>query len=88
MSTFLNQIKLVYGPFGQNNMHSTLDFCPRPARKEANVPLNKRNYGLTVLIKIDCAVAPGVSMKTERGRGSEFGLILRLECLGSAVAAA
>ena len=48
----------------------------------------KRIRDLTDLINIDCAVAPGVSMKTERGRGSEFGLILRLECLGSAVAAA
>ena len=33
-----NQIKLVYGPFGKNNMYSTLDFCPGPARKETNVP--------------------------------------------------
>jgi hypothetical protein len=69
-------------------MHSTLDFSPGPARKETNVPLNKRNLDLTVLINMYCAVAPGVSMKTERGRGSEFGLILRLECLGSALAAA
>ena len=26
------------GPFGPSNMHSALDFCPRPARKETNVP--------------------------------------------------
>ena len=37
MSTLQNQIKLVYGPFRQSNMHSTLDFCPRPARKKTNV---------------------------------------------------
>ena len=35
----LNQLKLVYGPFGQGNMHSNLDFCPTTARKETNVPL-------------------------------------------------
>ena len=28
---------MVYGPFGQSNMHSTLDFYPRPARKETLV---------------------------------------------------
>ena len=39
MSPLLNQLKLVYGLFGQRNVHSTLDFCPRQARKEANVPL-------------------------------------------------
>ena len=33
LSTLLNPFKLVYGPFGQSNMHSTLDFCPRLARK-------------------------------------------------------
>ena len=37
LSTLLNQLKLVYGPFGQRNMHSTFDFYPTPARKEANV---------------------------------------------------
>ena len=35
--------KPVYGPFGMRNMYSTLDFRPRPARKETNVPLNKRS---------------------------------------------
>ena len=40
----------VYGPFGQSNKHSTPDLCPRPARKETNVPLHKRNFKLTVLI--------------------------------------
>jgi hypothetical protein len=34
----LNRFKLVYGPFWQNNMCSTLDFCYRPAREETNVP--------------------------------------------------
>ena len=28
-------------------MHNTLEFCPRPARKETNVPLNKRSKALT-----------------------------------------
>ena len=33
---------LVYGPFGQSITFTvTLDFCPRPARKETNVPLHK-----------------------------------------------
>ena len=27
----------------QNNMDSTLDVCPRSARKETNVPLHKRS---------------------------------------------
>ena len=39
----LIQFKLVYGAFGQRNMHSTLDFCLRPARKETNVPIHKRS---------------------------------------------
>ena len=52
MSTLLNQFEIVYGPFGQSNMHSTLDFCPIPARREVNVPLHKRSKELTVLIHI------------------------------------
>ena len=48
LSTQPNQIKLVYWSFGQGKMHSKLDFCPRPARKETNVPQHK----LTVLIPI------------------------------------
>ena len=36
LSTFLNQIKLVYGPSEQSNMHSTLNFCPRPVSKRMN----------------------------------------------------
>ena len=28
--------KLVYGQFGQSNMHHRLDFCPRLARKDSN----------------------------------------------------
>ena len=39
MYTLLVQSKLVYAPFGQDNIYSTLDFCPRPARKETNVLL-------------------------------------------------
>ena len=45
----LNQLKLVYGLFGQSKIHSTLDFCPRPARKETNDPLHKRSLELTAL---------------------------------------
>ena len=37
--TLQNWFKLVYGPFGQSNMHHTLDLCPnQAARKESNVP--------------------------------------------------
>ena len=43
LSTLLNQLKLVYGPFGQSNMHSTLNFCPKATMKEINVPLYKRS---------------------------------------------
>jgi hypothetical protein len=28
MYTLLNQLKLAYEPFGQSNMHGTLNFCP------------------------------------------------------------
>ena len=42
LSTLLIQIKLVYGLFGQSNMHSTLDSWPRPDRRDTNVPLDKR----------------------------------------------
>ena len=38
--------KLVYGPFGQSNMHSTLDFCLNPVRKERNVPVKKKDKSL------------------------------------------
>ena len=31
------QFKLVHGPFGQGTMHSILDLCPRPSRKEKNI---------------------------------------------------
>ena len=41
----LIQFKLVYEPFVQRNMHSTVDFCPRPTRNDTNVPLHKlRTY--------------------------------------------
>ena len=36
-STLLNKLKLVYGMSEQSNMHRTLDFCLRPARKKTNV---------------------------------------------------
>ena len=38
LSTLLISFKLVYGSFGQSNMHRTLDFCPRQAM-EMNVSL-------------------------------------------------
>ena len=34
LSDLRNLFKLVYGQFGQSNMHSTLDFCLGPAKKE------------------------------------------------------
>ena len=36
-------LTVVNGPVGQSNMNSTLDVCPGPARRETNVPLNKRS---------------------------------------------
>ena len=48
LSTFLIQFKLVYGPFRQNNMHSRLCFCPRPAKKETNLQLRKKSDKLIV----------------------------------------
>ena len=39
--TLLIQFKLVYGPFGQSKMHSTLAFCQRQSKNETNVPLHK-----------------------------------------------
>ena len=35
----MNQFKLVVGPFEQG----IVDFCPRPARKDMNVPIHKRS---------------------------------------------
>ena len=52
----LIQFELVFGPSGQSNMQSKLDFCPRPAMREKNVPLDKRSKQLTVLIYIYCAL--------------------------------
>ena len=40
-STLLIQFKLVYECLVKSNMHNTFDFCPRPARKEPNVPLKQ-----------------------------------------------
>ena len=42
LSTLLIQFKLVYEPFGQSNMQSTLDFCLRPARKENECTTTKQ----------------------------------------------
>ena len=41
LSTLLIHFKLIYGLFGQSNRYSTLDLCPRLARR--NVPLHKRS---------------------------------------------
>ena len=38
LASLLNQFKLVYGLFGQSNMHIT--FCPSKAWKETNVHLH------------------------------------------------
>ena len=43
LATLLIQFELVYRPFGRSNMQSILDFCPRPAKKETNVPLHNRS---------------------------------------------
>ena len=40
------------GRLGRATCTVTLDFCPRPARKETNVPLHKRSQELTVLIYV------------------------------------
>ena len=45
-------LKLVDGQFGQSKMHRTLDFFPRPARKETNVHMKSKE--LTVLMYILC----------------------------------
>ena len=52
LSTLLIQFELVYGSFGQSNIHSTIDFCPRPARKKMYVPLHKRHYVELTVLKI------------------------------------
>ena len=52
--TLTNWFKLVYGQFGQSNMHCTFDFGPRPSRKKTNVPQLKSSQGLTVQIYILC----------------------------------
>ena len=52
LSALLNWFKLVYGPLGQSNMPNMLYFCPRPARKETNVPLYKQSYELVELINL------------------------------------
>ena len=38
LSILMIQFELVNWPFGQTNKHNTFDFCPRPDRKETNVP--------------------------------------------------
>ena len=47
---FSNFVYPVSWPFGQRNMHITLDFCSRPASKETNVPIHKKSQEITVLI--------------------------------------
>ena len=36
LPTLLIQLKLVFGTFWQSNINSTLDFCPRAAKKGMN----------------------------------------------------
>ena len=50
LSSLLIQLKLIYGPFGQGNMHSTIDFCPRPAKMEINVHLHPHLHTLYNII--------------------------------------
>ena len=40
---FDEPVKTSSWSFGQSNMHSTLDFYPRPVRKETNVSQHKRS---------------------------------------------
>ena len=42
----------IYGPFGQSSKCSTLDFGPRLARKETNVPLYREAKSLLCMIKV------------------------------------
>ena len=42
LSALHNWFKLVCGQFGQSNMNHTLNFCPRPAIKDLNVPYTRR----------------------------------------------
>ena len=39
LSIFLIKFKTM-GHFGRRSIYSTLDICPRPARKRTNVPLH------------------------------------------------
>ena len=39
---------------GQSNINTTLDFGPRPAKKQTNVPLPKRGYELTFIEYLLC----------------------------------
>ena len=43
-SILLIQFNLVHGLFGRSNMHSILDFCPRPARKETQGHLTSKRF--------------------------------------------
>ena len=49
---FAETAKLIYGPFGQSSKCSTLDFSPRLARKERNVPLYREAKSLLCMIKV------------------------------------
>jgi hypothetical protein len=46
------------GQFGERNMQSTLDFYPRPAQKETNVPLNKSRKELILSWYVYIVVVP------------------------------
>ena len=63
MCTLLIPFKLVYVWFGYNHMHSTFDFCPRPARKKQNVPLHERSKRLLAWY-IYCAKKHFISLST------------------------
>jgi hypothetical protein len=44
VSNLLIQLKLAYGLFELSNMHSTLNFCPGPARKEKKIEEKLRTF--------------------------------------------
>ena len=52
MSALHKGLKLVCGQFGQSNMQKTFNFCPRPARKNLNVPQLKSSLELQKVEKI------------------------------------
>ena len=77
----------------KSNMHSTIDFCPRPDQPgRNNVPVHKKSYELTVLIYILCIMRMtkwlGLKMPLSHGSISSSSIflsvaakILGIECI-------